>query len=374
MHFLTSILPSICVLGVLIIIHELGHFIACRLTKVDVEKFSIGFGPEIFHWQGKKTRYALSLLPLGGFVKPAGESWSEVDEKQGPKKGDYLAAPLYSRILIVVAGVMMNYLLAFFLFAVIFMMGRPVPGTVVAGLVEGYPAKASGLKVGHEILEINGKKVETWPELLSELDSVSVGEMDLKIQERMSDGTKAAPEIFKIAPKVDETKDVFGNIVRVKRLGIIPSPQSNKIEKYGFKDAFGKAWDTTLNLTILTHKAIIYLFMGKLSLNTLSGPIGIISMTGDAVKLGIPYLLQLTANLSISLAVINLFPIPALDGGHLFFLLIEWVTRRRVSLAFQEKATQIGFAFLLVFMGFAIFNDLNNLQLFSKIRGILPGN
>src|SRR5687768_17402687 len=115
MHFLMSIIPAALVLGVLIIIHEFGHFIACRLTGVKVEKFSIGFGPEVLHWQGKETRYSISLLPLGGFVKPAGESISEVENAE-PKPGDYLAAPLLSRIFIVVAGVIMNYLLAFVIF------------------------------------------------------------------------------------------------------------------------------------------------------------------------------------------------------------------------------------------------------------------
>src|SRR3990167_8198153 len=137
MAFLNSLLPAAVVLGLLIIIHEFGHFLACRLTGVKVEKFSIGFGPEILHWQGRETRFSLSLLPLGGYVKPAGETVGELVDQE-PKKGDYLAAPLLSRMVIVVAGVVMNYFLAFVLFSAIFFIGRPVPGTVVGCFIEGY--------------------------------------------------------------------------------------------------------------------------------------------------------------------------------------------------------------------------------------------
>ncbi len=372
MQFLSSIIPSLLVLGILIIIHEFGHFIACRLTGVKVEKFSIGFGPEIFHWQTKNTRYVVSLLPLGGFVKPAGESVSET-ESGVPQPGDYLAASVFSRILIVIAGVVMNYFLAFVLFAFIFMSGRPVPGTTVGTLVDGYPAKEAGLKVGDEIIQVGNTKVERWTDLISAIEAAPEGSVALQVLTPSADGSASQSSTIYLAPKVEEVKDIFGKPARLKRIGITPSPKSNIIEKYSFIDSVKHAGLSVVNLTYLTHKAIFYLIMGKLSMKTISGPIGIISMTGSAVHLGLPYLLQLTANLSISLAVINLFPIPGLDGGHLFFLLIEAVTRKKVSLQFQEKATQIGFVFLLTFMGFAIFNDLNNLNLFAKLKALIPG-
>ncbi len=369
MNFLFSIVPTLIVLGLLILIHELGHFIACRLTKVRVEKFSIGFGPEILHWQGPETRYAISLFPLGGFVKPAGESVSEVDEA-GLKPGDYLAASIPARILIVVAGVAMNYFLAYWLFVSVFMMGRPVPGTVIGGFVEGYPAQEKGIQVGDRIVQINEKSTETWIDMTEALQAAPAGELLLTLERSQAGQTEQVT--LKIAPRVDSVKDIFGETLELKRLGVTPHPEANKFEKFGFLEAIRHAWETLVNLTVLTYKAIFYLIMGKLSIKTMAGPIGIVAMTGSAAKLGLPYVLQLAANLSVSLAVINLLPIPALDGGHLLFLLIEAVRRKRVSLEFQERMTQAGFILLMVLMVFIIYNDLTNLQVFEKIKGFLP--
>ncbi len=363
MSFLASIVPALIVLGLLIIIHEFGHFLACRISGVRVEKFSIGFGPEILSWQGKETRYAISLLPLGGFVKPAGESISEVEEA-GMKPGDYLAAPLGARIFIVAAGVLMNYFLAFVLFTGIFLLGRPVPGTTIGGFVEGYPAKASGLQAGDKILAVDEKPVKSWRELTDTIEAAPARNLRLKIERN------GQPVSLQLDPKVETIKDLFGNLHEVKRLGITPDPRAGEFEKFGLLGSLREAWRTEWFLTAMTHKAIFYLLTGKLSMKTISGPIGIITMTGTAAQLGLPYLLQLTATLSVSLAVINLLPVPALDGGHLFFLLIEGVRRKKVSLAFQERATQAGFFLLLTLMVFIIYNDLVNIEAFEKIKNL----
>lgn len=365
MSFLMSIIPSLLVLGVLIVIHEFGHFMACRLTGVKVEKFSIGFGPEIMHWQGKETRYALSLFPLGGFVKPFGETTSEVDEAGGPKPGDYLAAPLLSRMFIVVAGVLMNYILAIVLFAAIFMVGRPIPGTVIGSFVDGYPAKASGLQVGDKVTAVNGHAVATWKEMTGALEIAPDGPLHLQVLRA------GAEQAFDVFPKVDDVTDLFGKHVKLKRLGITPDPQANQFEKFGFGKSVQEAWNTVVYMAVSTHKAIFYMITGKMSLKAISGPIGIISMTGTAAHLGFTYVLQLAATLSVSLAVVNLLPIPALDGGHFFFLLIEAIKRKRVSLEFQERAAQIGFFLLLTLMVFIIYNDLVNIDAFGKLMGAL---
>ena len=364
MSFLSSLFPALIVLGLLIIIHEFGHFLACRLCGVRVEKFSIGFGPEILNWQSKNTRYVVSLLPLGGFVKPAGETVSETDPS-GPKPGDYLAAPILARIFIVCAGVVMNYILAFVLFTGIFLMGRPVPGTTVGGFVKGYPAEASGLAAGDHITALNGKEVGTWKDLTDLIEASPEGPLELAVKRGSEKLT------LKVSPKVESGKDLFGHPMQLKRLGIMPDPQANKFEKFGLAGSLRAAWETEVFLTGMTHKAIFYMLLGKLSMKALSGPIGIVTMTGSAIHLGLPYLLQLTATLSVSLAVINLFPVPALDGGHLLFLLIEAVRRKRVSLEFQERATQVGFFLLLTLMVFIIYNDLVNVNAFDRIRQIV---
>jgi regulator of sigma E protease len=363
MSFLLSIIPAAIVLGILIIIHEFGHFIACRLTGVKVEKFSIGFGPEILHWQGKETRFAISLFPLGGFVKPFGESVSEVDEAGGPKPGDYLAAPLWARMAIVVAGVFMNYVLALVLFAIIFMTGRPIPGTTIGQFVDGYPAKESGMQAGDRIAAINGHEISTWKHMMEQLEKAPDGALALTI-----DRQGQALDI-QVTPKTEDLKDVFGKPIRLKRLGIMPDPKATQFEKFGVGESLKQSWDTVAFLTVSTHKAIFYLLMGKLSLKAISGPIGIVSMTGSAANLGLPYVMQLMATLSVSLAVINLLPVPALDGGHFLFLIIEAIRRKRVSLEVQERAAQVGFVMLLALMGFIIYNDLVNADVFGKIGG-----
>ena len=356
-------IPAAIILGLLILIHELGHFIACRLSRVKVEKFSIGFGPELAHWQGKETRYAISLFPLGGFVKPSGESLSELHERP-PQAGDYLAASLPRRMLIVVAGVIMNYLLAYVLFVGLFTMGFPVPGTKIGGFVEGYPAKSSGLAAGDRVLKINGQPVRSWTELTHQLEITPERQIELFVQR----GRETLS--LKVFPKIDEIKDIFGERFTLKRLGITPDPQAHEFEKYSFLRALKVAWDRETAMTLLTHKAIFYLLLGKLSPKTISGPLGIIAMTGNAAHLGLPYVLHMTASLSISLAVINLLPVPALDGGHFLFLLIEAFRRKKVSLKVQERATQVGFALLLMLMVFVIYNDLMNMEAFERIKGL----
>lgn len=366
MNSLMSILPALIVFGVLIIVHEFGHFIACRISKVRVEKFSIGFGPELFHWQSGETRFSISLFPLGGFVSPAGEEASKVGS-EGPKPGDFLAAPVLSRIFIVISGVAMNYILAFLVFWAVFMIGRPMPGTVIGGFVKGYPAEASLLKVHDKVLAVDGQAVGNWKDILERFDQAPGAVIQLTVERP---GMSAKPELLTIPiePKIEDAKDLFGKSVRMRRVGITPDPEVYVAEQYGPLQSLQKAWDLEVFHTVLTHKALFYLMTGQISPKNLMGPLGIIQVSGQAAKAGIATLLQLLAILSVSLAVINLLPLPALDGGHLVFLLIELVTRRRINPALQEKITTGGFILLMVLMVFVVYNDFVNLEILQKIQ------
>ncbi|MBN1687510.1 MAG: RIP metalloprotease RseP [Candidatus Omnitrophica bacterium] len=359
-----TILPAIIVLGVLIIVHEFGHFIACRLTRVKVDKFSIGFGPEILHWQGKETRYSLSLFPLGGFVKPAGESIEEVDES-GPKPGDYLAAPLKSRMLIVSAGVVMNYFLALVIFIVLFMTGIPVIGTKIGGFVDGYPAAASGLQAGDEVLQVNGTEVYSWDGLTEAFQNPAFEDLELVVQR----GRETLS--LTLAPKVEDVPDMFGEVHQLRRVGITPTMEPAGYERFGFFESVRLAWEKEVFLTVMTYKGIIYLIMGKLSMKAVGGPLKIMKYSKDAAEEGVSSLLYLIGLLSISLAVINFFPIPALDGGHLVFLLIEGIRRKPVSLHFQERAAQVGFFLLISLLVFITYHDVLDFQLVDRIRQML---
>jgi regulator of sigma E protease len=368
LHSLLSILPALIVFGVLIIVHEFGHFIACRLSKVRVEKFSIGFGPELLHWQSGETRFSISLFPLGGFVSPAGEEASKVGP-EGPKPGDFLAASVLSRIFIVVSGVAMNYVLAFLVFWAVFMIGRPMPGTVVGGFVKGYPAEASLLKVNDKILKVDDRAVANWKDILDGFDKAPGAMIKLNVERPRAN---AQPELLtvQIQPKVEDTRDLFGKTVRMKRVGITPDPATYVSERYAPLPALAKAWDLEVFHTVLTHKALFYLFTGQISPKNLMGPLGIIQMSGQAAKAGIATLLQLLAILSVSLAVINLLPLPALDGGHLVFLLIELVTRKRISPVWQERITTAGFFLLMALMVFVLYNDVVNLSILDKLKNL----
>lgn len=368
MNSLISILPALIVFGILIIVHEFGHFIACRFSKVRVEKFSIGFGPELIHWQSGETRFSISLLPLGGFVSPAGEEASKVGP-EGPKPGDFLAASVWARMFIIVSGVAMNYLLAFVVFWAVFMIGRPMPGTVVGSFVKGYPAEASLLKVKDKILKVDNKAVGNWKDILDRFDEAPGAMIKLDVERPIEN---AQPEflIIQVKPKVEEAKDLFGKKIQMRRVGIKPDPATYVSERYGPLTSLRKAWDLEVFHTVLTHKALFYLITGQISSKNLMGPLGIIQISGQAAKAGIAALLQLLAILSVSLAVINLFPLPALDGGHLVFLLIELVTRKRISPIWQERITTGGFFLLMALMVFVLYNDVVNLSILDKLKNL----
>jgi len=361
--FLWQLLPTLIILGALIFVHELGHFLACIWAGVRVEKFSIGFGPEIFRFVRGGTTYAISAIPFGGFVKPAGESFAEL-EGRDVSSGDFLAASKPKRLVILVAGVVMNFATAIFLLIFVFWMGQSVLQAKVGGFVEGYPAQASELAVGDEILTLNGKTVENWQQMTMMIFENKESSIKLEV--------RRGSEILDIAilPQVDEGTDIFGDKKRITRIGIMPT-EEYVVVKYGFLESIARATLTTFNLTMLTYKALWRLVTGRMSPKNLSGPIGIMVMTGKAAKMGLSPLLQLTALISISLAVINLLPIPALDGGHIFFLLVGVILRKEVSPKIQDRFTQVGFACLMALMVFVVYNDLINLGLIEKVKSWL---
>ncbi|OGW79618.1 MAG: RIP metalloprotease RseP [Omnitrophica bacterium RIFCSPLOWO2_12_FULL_44_17] len=362
-HFLLQIVPTLLILGVLIAIHELGHFIACRLSGVGVQKFSIGFGPELFSFQGKRTRYSLSLIPIGGFVKPQGETEEDVKTRgKGEVEGDYLSAIVWRRIFIVVSGVAMNYLFAYLIFVMVLCMGRSITSAKIGKMIDGYPAQKSGLMLGDVVTRLNGKSVKDWQDLTFQLSKINTKQIEFSV--RRSEEIKT----IMVEPIYEQAPDMFGTKKQMPRVGILPSSESVAIEKLKFPQATIEAARITANLAGLTYEALFRLFTGRMSIKSLSGPIVIVKMAGDVVKLGVDAVLQFTALLSISLAVINLLPIPALDGGHLVFLLIEWIFRRPVSIPVQERITTYGFYLLMVLMVVVFYNDLINVGVVEKLK------
>jgi regulator of sigma E protease len=360
--FLIHLIPTLLILGTLIAIHEFGHFIACRLSKVKVEKFSIGFGPEVFSWQGSETRYSLSLIPFGGYVKPQGESNDEIAARGGKlSPGDFLAAPKLNRFFILVGGVAMNFIFAYVLFVIVMVVGRPIPKATIGSFVKGLPAETSGLHEGDEVTHLNSEEVLGWQDLTMKILK-SDGQLLIFTVSRGN-------EIFdvEIQPQVESGRDLFGQSAQVPRVGITPGKGFN-VEQYSIGSAFIEAAQLEFSLIRLTLEALWRLVLGQLSPKALVGPLGIVSMTGNAAQMGLMTLLQFAALLSVSLGVINLLPIPALDGGHIFFLGLEVIFQRPVSPKIQDRVTQMGFAFLMVLMVLVVYNDLSNMGALNKIK------
>lgn len=356
-----STISFIAVLSILVIVHEFGHFIIAKKTGVRVEKFSIGFGPELFGITKGGTRYLISLIPLGGYLKMSGESEEE------PLKGDkteYLSKTIGERAGIIFAGPLLNYILAFLIFSSVFVMGYPTLTSKIGKVLPDYPGASSGLEAGDKILKINDQVVLYWEDVTNIVHTNTEDRLKLFVER---DG-----EIIEliVAPRVEEIKTIFGTKKKVGLIGIIPSEDIVFI-KFGIVEALYQGGKKLITLTYITCRALWASISGAIPFKeTITGPVGIFYITGQAARLGLVYLLQLMGVLSASLAIFNLLPLPVLDGGHLMFLLIEKVRGKPLSHKLQEGVTQAGLALILCLMAFVFYNDFVRFGIFDKIFGL----
>jgi len=355
-----SILIFVSILSLLIIVHEFGHFIAARRNGVRVEQFSLGFGPQIFKKKKGDTEYSLSLIPLGGFVKMAGDSQAEYTGKPD----EYFSKPCGKRFQIIFFGPFLNYILGFLFFWLILFIGYPSLTTKVGTLIDGYGAKDAGLAVADKIISVDGVKVNLWEDL------------QRQIQKRKSKG-KVTLEVLRDNKELTFSvliKDkVFDNQLGEKRaLGIIGiSPFDEIIEvKHGFFESAYLGIGKTFNLTMMTYKGLWRLVSGKMSMrDSMTGPLGIFFITSKAAKLGLIAVLHLIAVLSVSLAIFNLLPLPILDGGHLFLLGLEKIRKKALGVKAEDVINKIGFTLIISLALFVTYNDILRLygEKFSKI-------
>lgn len=344
-----SAVTFLIVLSVLILVHEFGHFISARRFGVRVEVFSLGFGNKLFSIKRKKTEYRISSIPLGGYIKMAGEMPYDPDRKGADY--EFMSKPALKRAMILVAGPLLNYLLGFLLFAFVFITGSPQVTSRIGGIMDDFPAKQAGLKAGDRIVELNGKPVAYWEDILDVVHKTTEGSVALKIKRQDREFS------LTLAPEVKELKNIFGQKVKIGLLGIVPSDEI-KYVKYRPTQALYLAGVKTWNLTQITYLSLWRMATGAMSFKeSVAGPIGIFMVTQKAAYAGVPYLLGIMAILSISLAIFNLLPIPVLDGGHLFFLVIEKIRGEAVSEKVYERVTQLGMALLITLMIFVFYND-----------------
>lgn len=345
--WIISILILIFILGIIILVHEFGHFIWAKKFKVHIYEFSIGMGPEIKSIKGKDgIQYSIRALPLGGYVQMAGEIYEDDDTKKIPKEKFMCNRPWYQRIIILVAGVFNNFLLAIVLFFVIALIwGAPSLKPVIYDVVEDSAAEQAGLQAGDTITAVNGSKVTTWDKaqlllLLNDKDN------KYEISVKHKNGKK---ETLTVEPKTEKTDSgetkVFG--IQMKSdvsKGFIPAL------KYGFQKFVSLVEQMCLTITNL--------FTGGLSINSLSGPVGIYTVVGESRNAGIQSVLFLIAYLSVNLGIMNILPIPALDGGHVLFLIIEKIRGKKIDAKIESIVTTVFFGLLLLLMIYVSIHDV----------------
>ena len=457
MSTITTLATFIVVIGILILVHELGHFLVARWTGVGVERFSIGFGPVLARWRGPETEYCLSAIPMGGYVKMVGE--------ENPLEGGgapvydpakaFALKPLWARFLIVFAGPGMNLVLAIVVFSIVLAtIGRPVWPAVIGRVADDGPAIAAGLRTGDAIAAVDGRPVSYWedldhaiagsagralqltvsrasdqrtiavtprrtttrdpifkeareiwdlgagPQLTPQIGSfipgsaaeragLRAGDLILEVggqpvftpEEITQAIQKRAGQPFEMTVQRGETrlrltvtavsvkeKNPTGGEVEVWRIGVNIVTKVVRYEPYGPLTAATEGVVKTWDMSVLTAKGLWKLAKLELSISNLGGPIQIATEGERQRREGLPSLAVFTAFISVNLAVLNLLPVPMLDGGHLLFFVIEGVLGRPLSLKKREAAQQLGLVLLLLLMVFAIYNDLVRIDAFKFFR------
>ncbi len=334
-------------LGILIFIHELGHFWTARLLKVKVDEFSIGFGKRLFVYKKNNIEYSIRLIPYGGFVKLAG---GETRTQSVPNYNEFLAKPLWVKILILVAGSSMNVVLAIFLFSnIAFYTGVPDTRPIVGEAIEGKPASISGIKQKDIIVQIDEKNIKSWNDMTSVIRNSKGEELNLKI-------ARDGRDIFlQVTPVLDKVPDMFGKEQEIFFIGIAPQIQHFNLLgslKEGTRQAY--FWST------LTLKGLFRIITGEDKVfKAIGGPLMIAEVTARASRAGFAAFFFIMAIISIALAVINMFPIPGItDGGHTIVYLFEKAINRPLSPRAYEIVTRIGFAFIIFLMFIATAADV----------------
>lgn len=347
---MTSIVSAIIVLGILIFVHELGHFIFAKLFGVGVEKFSLGFGPKLIGKKVGETEYLLSAFPLGGYVKMVGEGTDgELTDEE--KIRSFAEKSPLRRIGIVVAGPGFNLIFAWLLFIVVFMIGVPAATTKVGEVVKDKPAAKAGLTAGDMVTAVNGKKVARWDEMAAEIAAAKGPSLDIEIKR----GTET--KTFRIVPETRTGKNLLGETVTSPVIGVVAAGET-VIDRFPPGEAFSRGSAQTLNVIELTVLSLVKIVERAIPLDTIGGPIMIAKMAGQQAEAGGVSFIAFMALLSVNLGVLNLLPIPILDGGHLVFYLWELVFRRPVSMRAREIAQQVGLALLIGLMVLAFYNDI----------------
>jgi len=345
-----SILSAILLLGIIIFVHELGHFLFAKLLKVKVLKFSLGFGPKIIGKKYGDTEYLLSAVPFGGYVKMLGENTeTELTEEEKPFSFNY--QPVWKRFIIVFAGPFFNIAFAALIFFFSFVNGLPVLLPEIGNVMPDTPAQKAGITKGDRIIEINGKSISQWDEMTEVIHNSPGKSLTLKIS-RANENLE-----INIIPEKKKTQNIFGEEKEIGLIGIQPSG-STMIKKESVGEALKDSFVRTYKIAELTVVSVVKLIQRVLPMNTIGGPIMIVQMAGEQASKGFLNFFIFMAIININLGVINLFPIPILDGGHILFFGIEAIRKKPLSEKFIANSQKVGLAILLTLMVIVFYYDI----------------
>jgi regulator of sigma E protease len=376
-----NILIFIIILLVLVLVHEAGHFFTAKAFKIRVDEFGFGFPPKLFSFKKGETTYSFNAIPFGGFVKIFGEGMDEadllevgfLDKEETPLQVDtarsFMHKPKYQQALVLVAGITANFLLAWILFSVGFMSGLPTStgsdtkgyqlqdvNLVIVSVLEKSPAENAGLKTGDKIISVKNDKNSITDVNPVSLKTFIVSNKDKEIEFGYLRGKDKNINITKVIPVINENDSQPSIGIAMDQIGTAKLPVFKSLYE-GMKLNIAVTKGTVVGLYTLIVDGI----QGKGSFSSVTGPVGMVGIVGDASKFGFVYLLSFAALISINLAVINIIPFPALDGGRLFFLLIEKIKGSRINAKFANTANMIGFAILILLMLLVTFHDVVNL-------------
>ena len=377
MGFLTGglgyIVPFLIVLTILVFVHELGHYLIARRNKVRVEVFSIGFGPELFGWTDRAgTRWKIGTLPFGGYVKMFGEgdvlaTSDAADARElsaSERDFSFRHKRLPQRAAVVAAGPAANFIFAAVAFALVFAtVGQSVTQPVVGQVVPSSAAASAGLKPGDRFLSVDRTRISRF-EQIQQIVGLNTGTTIPIVVER--DGKEVN---LKATPQIVTDTDRFGNQHSIARLGV--EAKAGALVRLDPATAVWRGIGQTWNITAGTLEALWQMIVGRRSGDELSGPVGIVRMSGEVASGGIVALIDFMAVLSVNLGLINLFPIPVLDGGHLLFYAAEAIKGKPLGQRAQEYGFRLGLALVLTLMVFATWNDFARLHIFALIRGLV---
>ena len=373
------VIYAIIVLGILIFVHEFGHFIIAKLFNVKVEKFSLGFGPKLFGKQIGETEYLISAFPLGGYVKMFGEGGAiegttaqapedtdtekAYDEESGEpldgipelteaeKARSFAHKPPLARIAIVMAGPLFNLVFAWMIFILLCMLGVPTVTARIGDAIKDKPAAKAGVLKDDVVTAINGRSISQWDEIAGMIAAGKGQPINLSVK-------RNGQELqFTITPEPRVSKNLFGESVKGYAIGIAAAGEI-VLEKSNPLQAFVKGSAQTWKVIDLTVMSLVKMVQRVVPMDSVGGPIMIAKMAGETAQMGASSFLAFMALLSINLGVLNLLPVPVLDGGHLFFFFCELIIGRPVNQKVREYAQQIGLFLLLSLMVLAFYNDI----------------